>query len=79
MYLLEFFQDLPPGYGDEKSDHTTIDIKDTRKTRLTLAHLNKIRMVNDVRKFENEQKIDTINRQYAPPQAEGGAAAPMGL
>lgn len=74
MFLLEFFQDLPAGYSEEKEDNSTLSLNDTRKTRLTLAHLNRLRMTNDVRKFENEQKSQEITTQYAVPAAEPGAA-----
>jgi hypothetical protein len=53
---------------------------DLRKTRLTLAHLNRLRMANDVRKFEFEKKLETIKSQYgASPEAAGGAGAMPGL
>ena len=52
-------------------------LKDLRKTRLTLAHLNRMRMANDVRKFEFEQKMEDVKKQYAVAP-EGGAPA-LGL
>lgn len=75
MVLLEFFQDVPAGYGKESDDNTVLQKSDTRKTRLTLADLNKIRMVNDVRKFEKEQELQDVSRQYAAPAA-GAETAP---
>jgi len=38
-----------------------------------------LRMANDVRKFEFEKKLETIQSQYAAPAAEGGAGAIPGL
>lgn len=67
MLLIEFGKDLPTGYGTESDDGSSLDITDTRKTRLTLAQLNRIRMINDVRKFEKEQELETVAKQYAPP------------
>jgi hypothetical protein len=75
MVLLEFFQDVPAGYSKESDDNTVLQKSDTRKTRLTLADLNKIRMVNDVRKFEKEQELQDVSRQYAAP-APGAEGAP---
>ena len=54
-------------------------LSDLRKTRLTLAHLNRLRMANDVRKFEFEKKLETIQSQYAAPAGEAGAGAMPGL
>lgn len=76
MFLLEFFQDLSTGYRDEKQDNSAISLNDVRKTRLTLSHINRLRMTNDVRKFENEQKSIEITNQYAKPAAEPGSMAP---
>lgn len=69
MILNELY-DLPkPGYQSEKDDNTPIKLSDLRKTRLTLADLNRIRMANDVRKVEHENKLETISKQYRPPAA----------
>ena len=74
MVLVEFFQDVPTGYGKESDDNTTLQKSDTRKTRLTLSDLNKIRMVNDVRKYEKEQELKDVTKQYVAPAAD--AAVP---
>lgn len=74
MLLIEFGKDLPTGYGTESEDGSSLDITDTRKTRLTFAQINRIRMVNDVRKFEKEQELESVSKQYAAP-AEAGAPA----
>lgn len=69
MILNELY-DLPkPGYQSEKDDNTPIKLSDLRKTRLTLADLNRIRMANDVRKVEHENKLEIISKQYRPPAA----------
>ena len=60
-----------------KDDNSVMHLKDLRKTRLTLAHLNRMRMANDVRKFEFEQKMEDVKKQYAVAP-EGGAPA-LGL
>lgn len=69
MILNELY-DLPkPGYQSEKDDHTPLKLKDLRKTRLTLADLNRLRMASDVRKVEHETKLENIAKQYKPPAA----------
>jgi hypothetical protein len=72
MFITEMFDSAKPGYESEKDDNSVTKLSDLRKTRLTLAHLNRLRMANDVRKFEHEKKLDTVQKQYAAPAAEGG-------
>ena len=72
MNIFEMFDEAKPGYESEKDDNSVMHLKDIRKTRLTLAHLNRLRMANDVRKFEFEKKLETIQKQYAAPAPEAG-------
>ena len=72
MFLNEMYDEAKPGYEDEQSDNSVMHLKDLRKTRLTLGHLNRLRMANDVRKFEFEQKMEQTKTQHAAPAAEGG-------
>ena len=77
MLILELFDPIPAGYRTENDDQSVLKLSDLRKTRLTLAHLNKLRIANDVRKFEHEKKLDSVSAQYAPaPEAPAGG---MGL
>lgn len=66
MNLLEFFEDLP-GYRTEKDDNTAVKLSDVRKTKLTLAQLNRLRIMNDVRKLEKEKELEQVQAQYAVP------------
>jgi hypothetical protein len=34
---------------------------------LTLKQLNRLRIMNDVRKLEHEQKLDSVRMQYKQP------------
>jgi len=80
MNLYELSQQVKPnlpGYNTEKDDNSVLKLKDLRKTRLTLAHLNKLRIANDVRKFEHEKKLKSVAKQYQPAPEAG--AAPMGM
>ena len=74
MNLMELYSPTPKGYYSEKDDNTAIKSTDTRKTRLTLDKLNKLRAMNDTRKLEHEQKLEKVSMQYKPP-----AAAETGL
>lgn len=77
MIISELFDPAPHGYRDEKSDQSTLKMSDSRKTRLTLAHLNQLRQSHDVRKLEHEKKLQAVSKQYAP--APEGGAAPLGI
>jgi hypothetical protein len=73
MNLLEIFEPTPDGYRTEKDDNTVPKLRDLRKTKLTLKQLNRLRIMNDIRKLEHEKKIDAVQNQYkAPPQDTGG-------
>jgi hypothetical protein len=73
MNLLEVFEEAPTGYRTEKADNTALKLSDLRKTKLTLKQLNRLRVMNDVRRLEHEQKLETVQDQYKAPAAE----APM--
>ena len=77
MLLTEFFND-EVGFRTEKDDNSVLKLHDLRKTRLTLGQLNRLRIANDVRKFEHESKLEAIKDQYTPP-AEPGGAGGIGL
>ena len=80
MNLFTLFEDdLPTGYHDEKHDNTTLKLSDLRKTRLSLDQLNRMRIMNDVRKLEHEQKLKKVSKQYraAGGDAAAGGAAPL--
>jgi hypothetical protein len=65
MNLIEMFKETDmTGYRTEKDDNTAIKQSDLRKTKLTLAQLNRLRIMNDVRKLEQERKIEKVQKQY---------------
>lgn len=69
MNLFELFEPTPYGYRSEKDDHSSAQPKQTRRTKLTLKRIKKLRMVNDVRKIEHEKYLDKVSKQYKPPAA----------
>jgi hypothetical protein len=73
MNILEIFEPTPPSYATEKDDNSAVKLSDLRKTKLTIKQLNRLRIMNDVRKLEHEQKLDSVRNQYKAPAAE----APM--
>ncbi len=70
MHILEMFKSETPEYRTEKDDQTSIKLSDLRKTKLTLKQLNRLRIMNDVRKLEHEKKIEQVQNQYKAPPAE---------
>ena len=70
MNILEIFEPTPAGYATEKDDNSAVKLSDLRKTKLTLKQLNRLRIMNDVRKLEHEKKIETVQMQYKAPAAE---------
>lgn len=70
MILSEIYNRSPEAYQDIGQDNSQPGLKDTRKTRLTLAQLNKLRQMNDIRSFEYKEKLKLVKKQYAPaPEA----------
>ena len=72
MYITELFEPTAPGYRDENEDNSVMHLGDLRKTKLTLAHINRLRMASDVRRFEHEKKLKSVATQYRAPAEAGG-------
>ena len=71
MILNELYQKSPEKYQNLKQDNSQLTAKKLRQTRLTLEQINKLRQMNDVRQYEQKEKIKKIKAQYMP------AAAPI--
>jgi hypothetical protein len=72
MNLFEIYSQEPGAYQDLNQDNSQPTLSDTRKTRLTLRQLNKLRQLNDIRSVEYKEKLKLIKQQYAPPPAAPG-------
>jgi hypothetical protein len=72
MILNEIYDRAVPGYQDLSQDNSQPELKDLRKTRLTLRQLNKLRQMNDIRNVEYQEKLKLVKQQYAPPPAPPG-------
>lgn len=77
MNVFELFDPAAAGYQDEKADQSVVKMDDSRKTRLTLAHLNQLRQSHDVRKLEHEKKLEAVAKQYQTAPAGGAAGGPL--
>ena len=67
MRLLEMFDKEPQAMQDLGDDNSQVQLSDLRKTRLTLRQLNKLRRMNDIRTYEQKEKLKQVRKQYAPP------------
>ena len=79
MLLLEIFTDvkMPDHDDDDKhsrydssADQTVMKKGDTRKTRLTLKQINRIRVMQELRAVEGIKDEGQYEIQYAPAAAE---------
>jgi hypothetical protein len=81
--LVEFLdqQDLETAYYDPSEDELeTRTPSDTRKQKLTLKHLNRLKKVRALRKLENLKREDLLGIMYAAPdESSGGMGAPPGF
>jgi hypothetical protein len=75
MKLFEMFEPAIPGYQDIESDNSKPKWKESRKTKLTLKQIRKLRKMNDVRNYEKAKYLKKVHEQYgAQSNAEAGGA-----
>lgn len=74
MNLNEMFDPPIAGFQDVNTDNSKPVWKTSRKTKLTLKQIRKLRRMLDVRNYEKQQHLSKVRKQYgAKPEAEGGA------
>ena len=94
MKLFELFSNLgtfSPITGGSPEDHinnnpryepdddeSIVRKSDTRKTRLTLRQLNRLRRMRDVKRLEKSKDLEIIRKMYAQPKQDAGAGG-MGM
>ena len=64
-------QVLNENYFPEEDKQNQADLTQTRRPRLTLRHLNKLRKIQELKKLENEAHAEFVRTMYAEP-TEGG-------
>ena len=73
MILRDLFEDVvPQSRYDVKDDETMLKEKNTRKVRLTLFQINKMRRMNEVRKLEQQKQWDFFKTIYGTPPEQSG-------
>lgn len=66
MKLFEMYDKAIPGYQDESNDNSKITWGSTRKSKLTLRQIRKLRKMLDVRNYEKSNNLKKIRKQYEP-------------
>ena len=74
MLLLEFlyFNDSTNDYRNDRrysndSDDSVLKKSDTRKIRLTLRQINRLRRQSEAHEFEKESELSFIRQMYGQP------------
>lgn len=66
MKLFEMFDPAVAGYQDVSADNSQPKWRESRKTKLTLKQIRKLRKMNDVRNYEKVSYLKKVHQQYAP-------------
>lgn len=70
MHLFELYDPAVTGYQDVNSDESKPKWKQSRKTKLTLKQIRKLRKMLDVRNYEKQKYLKKVHEQYGPrPEA----------
>jgi hypothetical protein len=64
MKLFEVFDPAVPGYQDLESDNSQPKWRESRKTKLTLRQISKLRSMMDVRNLEKKENLKKVYDQY---------------
>jgi hypothetical protein len=72
MKLMEMFDTPIAGMQDVDQDNSKPTWKASRKTKLTLKQIRKLRKMLDVRQYERQQHLKKVRKQYGA-KAEAGA------
>jgi hypothetical protein len=59
-------------YSPENDQYTQQQLRDTRKPKITLQHLNKLKKMRAARQLENLVRRDVLELLYGAPGEEGG-------
>ena len=71
MRLVEMFDTPIAGYQEVDKDNSKPTWKSSRKTKLTLQQIRKLRRMLDVRLYEKQQHLKKVRKQYGAKPAEG--------
>ncbi len=69
MKLFEMYDAPIEGYQDVAADNSRPKWKESRKTKLTLRQIRKLRKMLDVRNFEKQKHLKRVHEQYGATAA----------
>jgi hypothetical protein len=74
MILSEMFDAPINGLQDVNTDNSKPTYKTSRKTKLTLRQIRKLRRMLDVRNYEKKEYLEKVRKQYGskPEEQAGG-------
>ena len=75
MKLTEMFDTPISGYQDVNQDNSKPTWRTSRKTKLTLKQIRKLRKMLDVRQYEKQLHLKKVRKQYGAKPEEGAAPA----
>lgn len=75
MKLLEMFDAPINGYQDVSQDNSKPEWKTSRKTKLTLKQIRKLRKMLDVRNYEKKEHLKKVREQYGAANQPAEASA----
>jgi hypothetical protein len=70
MNLFEMFDAPIEGYQNIAADNSKPKWKESRKTKLTLRQIRKLRKMLDVRNFEKQKYLKKVHEQYGQTAAQ---------
>ena len=76
MKLFEIYDAPIQGFQDINSDQSRPAWKQSRKTKLTLKQIRKLRQMLDVRNYEEQSYMKKVHEQYGVA-AEGAEQTPQ--
>ena len=65
MLLMELYDPPIAGYQDTNSDNSKPVWRTSRKTKLTLRQIRKLRRMLDVRSYEKKLHLAKVRKQYS--------------
>ena len=72
-YDKETFEPIEDNLYDERDDDSPLEYDDTRKTRLTLRQINKVRRAAELHTKEQDKELDFVRQMYGiASNAEAG-------
>jgi hypothetical protein len=71
MNLIEMFDPPVAGFQDVNSDNSKPVWRTSRKTKLTLRQIRKLRRMLDVRNYEKKTYLTKVRDQYGAKAAAG--------